>query len=156
MLARYYSRSTGQFQRTPGPDTISTPASVVTRMLDAQRDGADITRQPDGTPNDVAALLTVQGMQLAVLREVRDMRSLILNALTGVGYDAMRVGNVALMAEVDAARAFLKNITADPQVLAVTPANGGWEAMSALIMAKWTAYAKASSSAVRGAFAEIT
>lgn len=155
MQAVYYSPSTGAVSRATSEGAIAVPAAVIAQLMEDQRNGKEITRQPDGTPNDVAALLTLNGMRAAVLREVRAQRALILNALTGIGYDAMRAGNTALMAEVDAARLFLRNITADPDVLAVTPEGGGWQAMGDLILTKWRNYAAGSSATIRGAFAEI-
>lgn len=155
MNALYWSRSARQFLRTAGPDTISTPASVVARILDDQRNGKDIPCGADGTPNDVLNLLTVTGMRNAVFAEVRMLRALILNALSGIGYDAMRAGNEPLMREVDAARLFLKNITTDADVLAVTLSNGGWAAMGDLVLYKWMLYAKNASPTIRAAFAEV-
>jgi hypothetical protein len=155
MPTMYYSRETRQFLRSPGPDTIATPGPVHAQLLEDQRSGKEIAREEDGTPNDVAALLTLNGMRAAVLREVRAERALILNALTGVGYDALRAGNATLLAQVDAARAFLRDITKDVDVLAVTPENGGWEVMREVVLTKWKAYAYDAPPAIRNAFAEI-
>lgn len=150
----FYDRETRSFTSELGPARISVPASVHKTIREDQLAGKAIECEPGGTPVDVAALLTLSGMRAAVFRELREQRAGLLNALTGVGFDAHHAGDTVLADQVAAARTFLKNITADTDVLAVTVEQGA-EYMRNLILTKYKVYAYGAPAAIRNAFKEI-
>lgn len=58
--------------------------------------------------------------QAAAMQRLRDYRAPILNALSGIGFDALAAGDSATADAVQAARQGLKDITEWPAVLAAT------------------------------------
>lgn len=177
----YYSRNARIFRTYTPPEAVPPDGIRVTAFVHATiqaniRAGKTIELEPDGTPKDVAVLLSLGGMRGAVFEELRTQRSLILNALTGVGFDAMRAleklppaptdpeqvdpdaeereKQTAILTGVEAARDFLKNITDDSGVLAVTVEQGA-EYMRQLILYKYKVYAASAPPEVRNAFREI-
>lgn len=154
MAQMYFDPQTKSFATTLSEGAIPVPARVHRKIFDDVRDGKPVEMSADAVPLAVLGLTTLGGMRDAVLAELREQRAPILNALSGVWIDAHMVGDVQLQADVIAARTFLKNMPADPDVLAVTVEQGA-EYMRTLILSKYRAYAAAAPIAVRNAFREV-
>jgi hypothetical protein len=153
----YYSRATQGFLFNPDPvpaDTIQVPVELHRKIMDDARNGEVIPREADGTPTAIALLGTVDGMRGVVFGAARVHRAAILDALTGVGFDAMVEGDQVLVQQVHQARLFLRNVLNHPLVLSVTPQQGA-EYLRSVILYLYSQYVKTCPETIRNAFREV-
>lgn len=143
----------------PNPDTLI-PADAVEitdemhqELLQGQRQGKTITFE-NGMPVAVLNAMTVEGMREMVFPEMRRLREVILNRLTGIGLAALASGDAGLMAEIAALRQKLLDLTKHPDVLAVTPEQGPAH-LREVALNVYRAEAALASETVRLAFKEI-
>lgn len=109
------------------------------------RDGAITDQAPP------AVVVVPPFDQAAAMLRLRTMRAPILNALAGIGFDALAAGDQATVEAVGVARQGLKDITQLPAVLAAASD----EAFDAAVMLRYKQLAAAAPANVRLAFKEI-
>lgn len=90
--------------------------------------------------------------QAAAMQRLRTLRAPILNALAGIGFDALASGDTATTDAVQAARQGLKDLPEWPAVLAATDD----ESFDDAVMARYRELVAAAPDAVRVAFRGLT
>lgn len=90
--------------------------------------------------------------RLSAMQRLRDRRSPILNALAGIGFDALAAGDAATADAVKQARLGLRDITAWPAVVAAQDD----ESFDRAALARYRELAAAAPPAVRVAFLSAT
>lgn len=154
----FYSRSTSGFYATSvhgagvPDDAVEISDELYRRLMVEQSAGKRITTDINGYPiaSDPEIEPAAQVLKRALVA-IKQERAPILNALAGIGFDAIDANDAATQAAVAQARADLKAITDLPELLAATT----YDEMKAAIMARYREIAAAAPTNVQTAFREI-
>jgi len=98
-----------------------------------------------------SASISIDSIRDRAIDEIRQQRAPILNALAGIGFDAIDANDTATQAGVAQARADLKAITSLPALLDAT----NYDDMKAAVMARYREIADVAPATVQTAFREI-
>lgn len=154
----FFSKSTNGFysRKIHGnsipPDSKEIPKARYKELMQQQSLGMVINGDADGLPVASFLAMSTQEMLEITKKELRAMRAPMLDAVTGIGWEASESGNTALVTEARAIRVALLDITDDPELNEASTLN----AMRAAGVAAYRRIAIDASPAFAATFKEIT